>query len=71
MRPIRIDRCICSKVPFEDLKQAADQHDVSSLEELQTVCEFGINCRLCHPYVRRMLETGATVFHEILTDQAR
>jgi bacterioferritin-associated ferredoxin len=69
VRPIRIDRCICSKVPFTELKEAADQKGARTLEELQQVREFGVNCRLCHPYVRCMLRDGRTVFDEILREE--
>lgn len=64
--PIRIDRCICSKVPFRELKEIALTEEVRSLEELQQIREFGVNCQLCHPYVRRMLEDGTVVFNEVL-----
>lgn len=70
MRPIRIDRCICSKVPFSELKEVAERSGASTLEQLQQVREFGVNCRLCHPYVRCMLRDGRTVFHEILRDES-
>jgi len=30
----------------------------------------GAQCGLCRPYLRRMLETGETVFAEILTEDA-
>lgn len=70
VRPIRIDRCICSKVPFSELKEIADRKGVQTLSELQQEREFGVNCRLCHPYVRCMLKDGRTVFHEILRDES-
>ena len=28
----------------------------------------GDQCGLCRPYIRRMLATGETVFHEIITE---
>ena len=70
MRPIRINRCICSRVLFSDLKAEAASHGVDTLEALQEIREFGVNCRLCHPYVRRMLQDGTTEFNEILRDDA-
>lgn len=65
-KPLCINRCICSRVLFSDLKREADTRGIASLEALQAVREFGINCRLCHPYVRQMLKDGTTEFHEIL-----
>ena len=63
-----IDRCICSRVLFSDLQAEAERTGATSLEALQDVREFGVNCRLCHPYVRRMLRDGTTAFHEILRE---
>ena len=64
---VHIDRCYCFQVTFDELHGIAVQTGASSIEELQTHREFGLQCRLCHPYVRRMLRTGRTVFHEIIT----
>lgn len=65
-----IDRCICSRVLFSDLRKEAEKAEVDSFEALQKVREFGVNCQLCHPYVRRMLKDGTTEFHEILRDES-
>jgi bacterioferritin-associated ferredoxin len=63
-----IDRCICFQQRFADLKAVADAQDVHDVAALQAHVAFGMKCRLCHPYVRRMLRTGETVFHEIVTE---
>jgi len=69
---ICIDRCLCFNRTFADLQKHAQEMNptqgVISLEELQKQVVFGLKCKLCHPYVRRMLRTGETVFHQILTD---
>lgn len=62
-----IDRCYCFGKTFAELKKVADATGAATVAELQTHVEFGHNCKLCHPYVRRMLRTGRTVFHEIVT----
>ena len=67
MADIRIDRCYCFQVTFREMKEAADRHGADSVEALQAHVEFGRQCKLCHPYVRRMLETGQTVFTEVIT----
>ncbi len=66
---IRIDRCQCFQTTFDELKQVAAETGSQSVEELQQHVEFGVRCRLCHPYVRRMLRTGETVFHEVIVDE--
>ncbi|PSQ83887.1 MAG: (2Fe-2S)-binding protein [Bacteroidetes bacterium QH_2_63_10] len=63
---MNIDRCYCYQQTFADLKAVADAEGIDSLSQLQEHVTFGENCQLCHPYVRRMLETGETVFHEVI-----
>lgn len=57
-----VDRCVCYDVSFETLLESAKRHQCKTLVELQAHVEFGQRCRLCHPYVERMLETGETEF---------
>jgi NAD(P)H-nitrite reductase large subunit len=64
-----VDRCVCFDRPFEELLAIARKTGARTLEELQEETEFGLSCRLCNPYVRRMLETGETRFHELLSDE--
>ncbi len=61
-----VDRCYCYQKTFDTLKAVADETGADSVEALQAHVPFGENCRLCHPYVRRMLKTGETVFHEVI-----
>ncbi len=63
---MNIDRCYCYDQSFADLKDVADETGAASLEALQEHVTFGKNCQLCHPYVRQMLSTGQTVFHEVI-----
>ena len=59
-----IDRCTCYHRTFKEIKEVAERTGAASIDELQDHIIFGENCQLCHPYVRRMLRTGETVFHE-------
>lgn len=65
---MRIDRCYCFQKTFGELKQVAAAHGAETVAALQEHVVFGQQCRLCHPYVRRMLRTGETCFDRILTD---
>ena len=65
---MRIDRCVCFNVTFADLARMAEATGAASVEALQQHRTFGQKCRLCHPYVRRMLRTGETAFHHVVTD---
>ena len=67
---MNIDRCYCYDQTFADLKAIAEAKGVDSLSQLQEHVTFGENCQLCHPYVRKMLATGETVFHEVLEADA-
>jgi bacterioferritin-associated ferredoxin len=67
--PLHIDRCYCFGRPFAELKAIAEATGAATVEELQQHALFGKQCRLCHPYVRRMLRTGEVVFREIVTEE--
>jgi bacterioferritin-associated ferredoxin len=58
---MKVDRCVCLSVSFEQLKAVAlaSGLDFETLKARTRCCS---NCSLCAPYVRRMLETGETVF---------
>jgi bacterioferritin-associated ferredoxin len=61
-----VSRCICRATSFQDLlpQARASGWDLAELVR-RTGC--GAQCGLCRPYLSRMLRTGETEFHEILT----
>ncbi len=63
-----IDRCYCFQTTFAALKAVAQATGAATVTALQAHVTFGEQCKLCHPYARRMLRTGATVFHEVVTE---
>lgn len=62
-----IARCICRGVPFDALLPLALAGGWT-LDDLMRETGCGAQCGLCRPYLRRMLATGETTFHEILTE---
>ncbi len=68
MSQICIDRCVCFDRPFEELLRIADETGAATLEALQEETAFGLACRICNPYVRRMLSTRETTFSELIID---
>ncbi len=65
---IRIDRCLCFGRTFAELKAVAEATGADSVAALQAHVVFGRRCGLCHPYVRRMLRTGETLFTEVIRE---
>lgn len=63
---VLVSGCICKATAFEVLlPMARERHwDLSDLMR-ETGC--GAQCGLCRPYLRRMLRTGETAFHELLS----
>ena len=61
---LTIDRCVCRNRLFADLLPLTSSGGVS-LNELMRTTGCGAQCGLCRPYLRRMLATGETVFHQI------
>ncbi|MDX1429236.1 MAG: (2Fe-2S)-binding protein [Rhodothermales bacterium] len=71
MSTIRVDRCLCHSVTFEEMKAAAERHQVSDINKLREVVSFGTGCGLCRPYVREMLRTGEVVFDRLIEPDDR
>lgn len=65
---MHIDRCYCFQETFADLKRIADAEEAKTVADLQAHVAFGHNCQLCHPYVRRMLRTGAVAFDRVVRE---
>jgi bacterioferritin-associated ferredoxin len=63
---ITVSRCICRGVEFADLLPRARAAGWT-LDDLIRETGCGAGCGLCRPYLRKMLETGDTQFHELLT----
>lgn len=66
---MRIDRCICHQATFARMREWCDAHPGTGFDDLQREFRCGTGCGLCAPYVRRMLRTGAVVFHQIVTER--
>ena len=62
---VTVSRCICRQCPFDDLLPRARAAGWD-LDALMRATGCGAQCGLCRPYLRRMLATGQTVFHELL-----
>lgn len=58
---------MCRNTPFVRLLAQARQGGWT-LDDLIRETGCGAGCGLCRPYLCRMLESGQTVFHEILTE---
>ena len=65
MSGILITMCVCKTTSFASLlpQARAQGWDVAAIGR-ETGC--GASCGRCRPYLRRMLETGETVFRELL-----
>ncbi|MGH7656736.1 MAG: (2Fe-2S)-binding protein [Gemmatimonadales bacterium] len=68
MTGVTITMCVCRQLPFTRLLPLARERGWT-MQELMDQTEAGATCGLCRPYLRRMLRTGETVFHDILTGE--
>lgn len=65
---INITHCLCRRSSFAELLPLA-RAGQWTLDTLVEATGCGGQCGLCRPYLRRMLETGQTTFHELLTER--
>ena len=66
---VSVSRCICRSLAFSELLPRARAAGWS-LTDLMSETGAGAQCGLCRPYLKRMLRTGETVFHELLTEES-
>ncbi|HUG27085.1 MAG TPA: hypothetical protein VMK53_02220 [Gemmatimonadales bacterium] len=64
---LRITMCVCQQREFAELLPLARANSWG-LDALATATGCSLQCGLCRPYLRRMLETGETEFHEVLVE---
>ena len=62
-----VSRCICRDLSFSELLPRARANNWDLLGLMQAT-GAGAQCGLCRPYLRRMLRTGETDFHQLLTE---
>ena len=63
---ITIDRCVCFDRTFAEILTEAQRREVSDLDTLRELLDFGQGCTCCLPYVERALETGQTEFNQLI-----
>jgi bacterioferritin-associated ferredoxin len=66
---VEVDRCICRSRLFAELLSEA-RAEGWGLAALMRETGCGDQCGLCRPYLRRMLATGETAFHQLLPPDA-
>jgi bacterioferritin-associated ferredoxin len=66
---VLVSGCICRNLRFEELlpRARASGWDLADLVR-ETGC--GGQCGLCRPYLRQMLLTGQTAFHDLLPPES-
>lgn len=57
-----VTKCICYDTTFKEMKEIMEKNDLKTLRDLQQYIDVGLNCKLCVPYIEKMIETGRTGF---------
>lgn len=58
-----VNRCICSAISFDEVLEIAKEEKLSTIEELREKKVCCVNCKLCEPYIKKVLSTGQTIFN--------
>jgi bacterioferritin-associated ferredoxin len=61
-----ITKCICNDITFEKINKKINEKKIKRIEDLRKVMTVASNCKLCLPYINKMIETGQTSFENIL-----
>ncbi|HMQ69407.1 MAG TPA: (2Fe-2S)-binding protein [Ignavibacteria bacterium] len=62
-----INKCVCFDTTFLEMKNIMKTNDLKNIDELRKIKEVGTNCKLCVPYIEKMIITGQTEFNEIIS----
>lgn len=56
-----VTMCVCHRVSFEELRDYALEQGLE-FEDLIAQNKCCCGCRMCRPYVEKMMQTGETAF---------
>lgn len=57
-----VNRCICHQILFSELRAMAHDKGFTQIEDFQRESICSTKCKLCIPYIKRMLQEGITEF---------
>lgn len=60
-----VTRCVCDDITFKEIKKISLEMGAKNVNQLSEANICATNCKLCVPYIHRMLKTGETAFKEI------
>jgi bacterioferritin-associated ferredoxin len=66
---MHIDRCVCFDVTFHECKEKLKDAENPTFEYLNKECKVGDRCGFCKPYINLTLQTGQTIFTEIIKER--
>ncbi|MFZ1319921.1 MAG: (2Fe-2S)-binding protein [Ignavibacteria bacterium] len=61
-----VKKCVCFDVTFLEMKNIMKENGINTIEELKEIKELAGNCKICVPYIKKMIQTGKTEFEIIL-----
>lgn len=56
-----VNRCVCNEVPFLEISALIKKERISSLEELKKKITVCTKCKLCEPFIEKILEKGGEI----------
>ncbi|MFH5831250.1 hypothetical protein ACG2F4_06150 [Halalkalibaculum sp. DA3122] len=62
MSKYTVEKCICHKRTFQEIKDYARRKGYQDVKSLQAEKYCSCQCGFCIPYIEMVLETGETVF---------
>jgi len=62
-----VTKCVCYDTTFEEMKEIMQKNNLTTVDELREIKPVALNCKLCLPYINKMIETGETRF-EVITN---
>jgi bacterioferritin-associated ferredoxin len=60
-----VTKCVCYDKTFAEMKLLIEKFNINTIDGLRAHIPFGMNCKLCVPYVEQVFITGKTSFDVI------
>lgn len=61
-----VSKCVCYDKTFAEMKLLIEKYNIKTIEGLRAHIPFGMNCKLCVPYIELVFKTGKTGFEPIV-----
>lgn len=61
MEDNKVTKCVCQNVFFDEVRRIIKEKKICKLEELQDIKKVACGCKLCVPYINKIIDNEIKV----------